>query len=142
MLYKLTPCSILCPSLQRYQHKCDELEVRQKDFSTNYNNVVREKRDIVLYLKRTLSQKEDELADMLEKLEELQAAKDAEKESFERKLSMLRSECQETKDNLTSENMVLGTVIQATTQLDAPVFDLFKLYEKNISDASQTWYPA
>ncbi|KAG7318396.1 hypothetical protein KOW79_018151 [Hemibagrus wyckioides] len=94
--------------LEKYQHKCDELEVRQKDFSTNYNNVVREKKDIVLYLKRTLSQKEDELADVLEKLQELQAAKDAEKESYEKQLSVLRSELQETKDKLTSENMVLA----------------------------------
>lgn len=70
---------------------------------------MREKKDIVLYLKRTLSQKEDELADMLEKLQELQAAKDAEKVSFDRQLSVLRSEFQETKDKLTSDNMVLGT---------------------------------
>ncbi|XP_053510284.1 cilia- and flagella-associated protein 157 isoform X2 [Ictalurus furcatus] len=94
--------------LEKYQHKCDELEVRQKDFSTDYNNVVREKRDIVLYLKRTLAQKEDEITDILEKLQELQAAKDAEKESFDRQLSMLRSEFQETKDRLTAENMVLA----------------------------------
>lgn len=69
---------------------------------------MREKKDIVLYLKRTLAQKEDDLADVLEKLQELQAAKDAEKESFDRQLGMLRSEFQETKDRLTSENMVLG----------------------------------
>ncbi|XP_046697293.1 cilia- and flagella-associated protein 157 isoform X2 [Silurus meridionalis] len=94
--------------LEKYQHKCDELEVRQKDFSTSYNNVVREKQDIVLYLKRTLSQKEDELADISEKYQELQAAKDAEKESFDRQLSVLRSEFQETRDKLISENMVLG----------------------------------
>ncbi|KAF4074463.1 hypothetical protein AMELA_G00239500 [Ameiurus melas] len=94
--------------LEKYQHKCDELEVRQKDFSTDYNNVVREKRDIVLYLKRTLAQKEDEITDILEKLQELQAAKDAEKESFDRQLSMLRNEFQETKDKLTAENMVLA----------------------------------
>lgn len=62
----------------------------------------------MLYLKRTLAQKEDDLADVLEKLQELQAAKDAEKESFDRQLGMLRSEFQETKDRLTSENMVLG----------------------------------
>ncbi|KAK3538952.1 hypothetical protein QTP86_023561 [Hemibagrus guttatus] len=94
--------------LEKYQHKCDELEVRQKDFSTNYNNAVREKKDIVLYLKRTLSQREDELTDILEKLQELQAAKDAEKELYEKQQNVLRSEFQETKDKLTSENMVLA----------------------------------
>lgn len=70
----------------------------------------------MLYLKRTLSQKDDELADMLEKLQELQAAKDAEKELFDRQLSALRSEFQETRDKLTSENMVLGNTIQTNKQ--------------------------
>lgn len=74
---------------------------------------MREKKDIVLYLKRTLSQKEDELTDVFEKLQELQAAKDAERESFDRQLSVLRQEFQETKDKLTSENMVLGKNHQA-----------------------------
>ncbi|XP_060763898.1 cilia- and flagella-associated protein 157 [Neoarius graeffei] len=99
--------------LEKYQNKCDELEVRQKDFSTNYNNIVREKKDIALYLKRTLSEKEDEIADLLEKLQEIQAAKDAEKEAFDRQLSVLRSDFQETKDKLTSENMVLAGKLAA-----------------------------
>lgn len=72
----------------------------------------------MLYLKRTLSQKEDKLTDVLEKLQDLQAIKDAEKESYDKQLSMLRSEFQETKDKLTSENMVLGKKnLQATTKL-------------------------
>lgn len=79
---------------------------------------MREKKDIALYLKRTLSEKEDEIADLLEKLQEIQAAKDAEKEAFDRQLSVLRSDFQETKDKLTSENMVLGKN-QATTHFDA-----------------------
>lgn len=70
----------------------------------------------MLYLKRTLSQKDDELADMLEKLQDLQAAKDAEKEFFDRQLSALQSEFQETRDKLTSENMVLGKNIQTNKQ--------------------------
>lgn len=63
----------------------------------------------MLYLKRTLAQKEDELTEMVEKLQELQEARDGEKESFDRQLSVLRGDFQETKDKLTSENMVLGT---------------------------------
>lgn len=89
----------------------------------------------MLYLKRTLAQKEDEITDILEKLQELQAAKDAEKESFDRQLNALRSEFQETKDRLTAENMVLGknnkknkTKHQATTHLDSKyLFDCTKV---------------
>ncbi|XP_066512606.1 cilia- and flagella-associated protein 157-like [Hoplias malabaricus] len=94
--------------LEKYQHRCDELEIREKDFSTNYNNAEREKKDIVQYLKRFLAQKDDELTDLSEKLMALQLAKDAEKESFEMQLSTLRHEFQENKDKLISENMALA----------------------------------
>lgn len=83
--------------------------MREKDFSTISKNLEREKKDIVLYLKRCLAQKDDELSDLSEKLLALQTAKDAEKESFEMQLRMLRREFQENKDKLTSENMALGT---------------------------------
>ncbi|XP_064834112.1 cilia- and flagella-associated protein 157-like [Oncorhynchus masou masou] len=99
--------------LEKYQHKCDELEVQQKDFSSQYFTVEKEKKDIVLYLKRSLAQKEDELTDLLERLVGLQQAKDAEKDSFELQLSQLRQEFQENKDKLTSENMVLAGKLAA-----------------------------
>ncbi|KAI4880879.1 hypothetical protein NFI96_031452, partial [Prochilodus magdalenae] len=94
--------------VEKYQQKCDELEVREKDFSANYNNLEREKKDIVHYLKRSVAQREGELTVLSEKLLALQMAKDAEKESFEMQLSTLRHEFQESKDKLTSENMALA----------------------------------
>lgn len=106
---------IFSPHICRYQHKCDELEVQQKDFSSQYFTVEKEKKDIVLYLKRSLAQKEDELTDLLERLVGLQQAKDAEKDSFELQLSQLRQEFQENKDKLTSENMVLGKILRTST---------------------------
>ncbi|XP_026994223.1 cilia- and flagella-associated protein 157 isoform X8 [Tachysurus fulvidraco] len=127
--------------LEKYQHKCDELEVRQKDFSTNYDNIVREKKDIVLYLKRTLSQKEDKLTDVLEKLQDLQAVKDAEKESYDKQLSMLRSEFQETKDKLTSENMVLAGKLASLedfqVQKDELMFQLESLKEQLVQQKQE-----
>ncbi|XP_072521372.1 cilia- and flagella-associated protein 157 [Salminus brasiliensis] len=94
--------------IEKYQQKCDELEVREKDYYTNYNNVEREKKDIVLYLKRSLAHKEDELTDLAERLLAIQIAKDAEKDSLEMQLSTLRHEFQENKDRLTTENMALA----------------------------------
>ncbi|XP_010875534.3 cilia- and flagella-associated protein 157 [Esox lucius] len=93
--------------LDRYKHKCDELEVQQKDLFSKYTTVEKEKKDIVRYLKRLLAQKEDDLRDMSEQLVGLQQAKDDEKNSFELQLSQLRHEFQDKKDKLTSENMVL-----------------------------------
>ncbi|CAM4537924.1 unnamed protein product [Leuciscus chuanchicus] len=94
--------------LERYQLKCDELEVKEKDLSSKINNVEKGKKDIVLYMKRTLAQKEDELNDLAETLSRHQQAQEAERESFELQLSMLRHELQENKEKFTSENMTLA----------------------------------
>uniref|UniRef100_A0A673LJQ7 Cilia- and flagella-associated protein 157 n=1 Tax=Sinocyclocheilus rhinocerous TaxID=307959 RepID=A0A673LJQ7_9TELE len=91
-----------------YQQKCDELEVQEKDLYSKINNVEKEKKGIVLYLKRTLAQKEDELIDLAETLSRHQQAPEAERESFELQLSLLRHELQENKEKFTSENMALA----------------------------------
>lgn len=50
----------------------------------------------------------DDIADLNDRLIGLQEAKDTEKESYEYELQKLRNEFQETKDQLTSENMILS----------------------------------
>lgn len=85
------------------------MEVKEKDLSSKINNVEKGKKDIVLYMKRTLTQKEDELNDLAETLSRHQQDQEAERESFELQLSMLRHELQENKEKFTSENMTLGT---------------------------------
>ncbi|XP_051971546.1 cilia- and flagella-associated protein 157-like isoform X1 [Xyrauchen texanus] len=94
--------------LERYQHKCDELEVQEKDLSSKIDNVEKEKKDIIIYLKRTIAQKEDDLTELAEELSRHQQAQEAERESFELQLSLLRHELQENKDKFTSENMALA----------------------------------
>ena len=51
----------------------------------------------------------DDIADLNDRLIGLQQAKDTEKETYEQQLQQIRTEFQETKDQLTSENMILGT---------------------------------
>ncbi|XP_033892598.2 cilia- and flagella-associated protein 157-like isoform X2 [Acipenser ruthenus] len=94
--------------LERYQHKCDELEVREKDFSSEFDRLTKDKKEIVSFLKRSLDQRADELADLTDRLIGLQQAKEAEKEACENQLAQLRHEFQESKDQLTSENMILA----------------------------------
>ena len=53
----------------------------------------------------------DEIADLNDRITGLQQAKDAEKEAYEGQLQQLRNELQETKDFLTSENLVLCTTL-------------------------------
>lgn len=68
-------------------------------------------KEIVAFLKRTLNQRADEIAELHDQMLGLQQAKDAEKEAFEAQLAQVRHEFQETKDQLTSENMLLSKVI-------------------------------
>ncbi|KAJ8263116.1 hypothetical protein COCON_G00155730 [Conger conger] len=93
--------------LEKYKKKCDELEVKQKDFSYKYSSLENDKKDIVLYLKQTVIQKEDEVFDLSEQLSVLRKVKESEKASMEKQLAQLRQDFQEKKDQLTSENMVL-----------------------------------
>ncbi|KAL8174692.1 UNVERIFIED_CONTAM: hypothetical protein K2H54_051462 [Gekko kuhli] len=94
--------------LARYQQKWDELQVSEDLFRTEYDKIVRDNKEIVAFLKKTLNQRVDEIADLSEQLQNLQFAKDTEKDAFEAQLVQMRHEFQETKDQLTSENMVLS----------------------------------
>ncbi|XP_063043544.1 cilia- and flagella-associated protein 157 [Engraulis encrasicolus] len=110
--------------LEKYQHKCDELEIHERDFNSKYSHAEKEKRDIVLYLKRAVAQKEDELSDLSERLISLNQSKEAEKETFELQLSQLRQEFQEVKDKLTSENIVLAGKLAALEEFRTQKEDL------------------
>jgi hypothetical protein len=55
-------------------------------------------------LKKELEKKNDEILNLNDLLVGLQQAKDAEKEAFDKQLTDMRTEFQETKDNLTNQN--------------------------------------
>lgn len=94
--------------LTRYQQKCDELTVRKDHFEKQYDQLLTEKKEIVSFLKRSLDQRVDDLADLTDRFIGLQQAKDAEKNVYKAQLTQVRQELQETKDQLTSENMLLA----------------------------------
>lgn len=95
----------LCP---RYQRRWDELAVQERLFRQKFEQLANNKKEIVAFLKRTLNQRVDEITDLNEQLQSLQLAKEMEKDAFEAQLAQVRHEFQETKDQLTSENIILG----------------------------------
>ncbi|KAJ6654620.1 hypothetical protein lerEdw1_006773 [Lerista edwardsae] len=99
--------------LARYQLKWDEMQVREELFRSEYEKMFRDNKEIVAFLKKTLNQRMDEITDLTEIQLQLQQAKDLEKDAFEAQLAQLRHEFQETKDQLTSENMVLSGKLAA-----------------------------
>ncbi|XP_007942562.1 cilia- and flagella-associated protein 157 [Orycteropus afer afer] len=99
--------------LARYEGKLDELSVQEKLSRQEYEQLANSKKEIVAFLKRTLNQRVDEITDLNEQLQSLQLAKEMEKDTFEAQLAQVRHEFQETKDQLTTENIVLGGKLAA-----------------------------
>ncbi|XP_035683625.1 cilia- and flagella-associated protein 157-like [Branchiostoma floridae] len=83
-----------------------------------------DKKEIVSFLKKTLEQRNDEIADLNDRLVGLQQAKDQEKDTYEQQLATLRTEFQETKDQLTSENMILGGKLASLEEFKVQKEDL------------------
>ncbi|XP_026545404.1 cilia- and flagella-associated protein 157 [Notechis scutatus] len=94
--------------LARYQQKWDQLQVSEELFRNEYEKMLTDNKEIVAFLKKTLNQRVDEIAELSLQFQNLQQAKDLEKDAFETQLVQLRHEFQETKDQLTSENMLLS----------------------------------
>ncbi|XP_069465241.1 cilia- and flagella-associated protein 157 [Ambystoma mexicanum] len=110
--------------LARYQRRWDELQVKEETFQTQLDQVSLDKKEIVAFLKRTLDQRVDEITILGEKIADLQLAKDTEKETYEAQLAQLRHESQETKDQLTAENMLLAGKLAALEEFRVQKEDL------------------
>ncbi|XP_015753145.1 PREDICTED: uncharacterized protein C9orf117 homolog [Acropora digitifera] len=116
--------------LARYQKKCDELELANQDYRSQYEQQTTDKKEIVSFLKKQLEQRADEIADLQDRLIGLQQAKDAEKDQYEVQLATLRTEMQEIKDQLTSENMVLGGKLASLEEFRVQKEDLMAKFAK------------
>lgn len=116
--------------LARYQKKCDELELANQDYRSQYEQQTTDKKEIVSFLKKQLEQRADEIADLQDRLIGLQQAKDSEKDQYEVQLATLRTEMQEIKDQLTSENMVLGGKLASLEEFRVQKEDLMAKFAK------------
>ncbi|KAL6036978.1 hypothetical protein STEG23_033512 [Scotinomys teguina] len=112
--------------LARYQRKWDELAVQEKLFRQEFEQLANNKKEIVAFLKRTLNQRVDEITDLNDQLQNLQLAKEMEKDAFEAQLAQVRHEFQETKDQLTTENIALGGKLAALEE--------FRLQKEELTD--------
>lgn len=116
--------------LARYQKKCDELELANQDYRSQFEQQKTDKKEIVSFLKKQLEQRADEIADLQDRLIGLQQAKDSEKDQYEVQLATLRTEMQEIKDQLTSENMVLGGKLASLEEFRVQKEDLMAKFAK------------
>lgn len=122
--------------LLRYQKKCDELEVDNGKFIEKYEQMATDKKEIVAFWKKQVEQKTDEIADLNDRHIGLQQTRDNEREDFKRQLQEARSEYQDMKDNLTSDNMILGGKLAALEEFKVQKEDLmakFAMMEEELA---------
>ncbi|XP_075840474.1 cilia- and flagella-associated protein 157 [Microtus pennsylvanicus] len=115
--------------LARYQRKWDELAVQEKIFRQEFEQLANNKKEIVAFLKRTLNQRVDEITELNDQLQSLQLAKEMEKDAFEAQLAQVRHEFQETKDQLTTENIALGGKLAALEEFRLQKEELTEKYQ-------------
>eukprot|EP00062_Callorhinchus_milii_P014970 gi/632964692/ref/XP_007898520.1/ PREDICTED: uncharacterized protein C9orf117 homolog [Callorhinchus milii] len=100
----------------KYQRRLDELEVQKNESEDSLTRLSKEMEDIISFLKKCLDQRADEIADLNDKLVALDQAKEVEKDAYETQLSHLRHECQDAKDQLTTENIALAGKLAAVEE--------------------------
>ncbi|XP_076436256.1 cilia- and flagella-associated protein 157-like [Babylonia areolata] len=126
--------------LTRYQKKCDELEVANGQFNDKFTQMETDKREVVAFWKRQVESKTDEIADLNDRYIGLQQTRDNEREQYELQIQQQRNEYQEMKDQLTSENMILGGKLASLEEFKVQKEDLmakFAMMEEDLKQKDQ-----
>ncbi|XP_042076065.1 cilia- and flagella-associated protein 157-like isoform X1 [Haplochromis burtoni] len=104
----LTQIAYLTDELERYQLKCDDLVRQRKDLLTQRSTLEQENRDTIAYLKRSLLEKEDEVGELSQRLQNQLQASDQERDALQLRHSRERQELQNRIDELIKENTALA----------------------------------
>ncbi|XP_029366201.1 cilia- and flagella-associated protein 157-like [Echeneis naucrates] len=97
----------LTEQLERYQLKCDDLERQKTDMTHQHSVLEKDKMDIVEYLKRSLLEKEDEVEELSEHLENQRQAADKDRDALQLQHNQLKQELQDQIEELSKENATL-----------------------------------
>lgn len=98
---------------------CDRYDVLRED-----------KADVVAYLKRTLQQRTDQIAELQARLEGLQQVHQTDGRNYEHRLKVLDQEFAKTKEQLASENMVLNKKLDALEEFRIQREQLMSRFEE------------
>uniref|UniRef100_UPI000D2FE244 cilia- and flagella-associated protein 157 n=1 Tax=Maylandia zebra TaxID=106582 RepID=UPI000D2FE244 len=104
----LTQIAYLTDELERHQLKCDDLVRQRKDLLTQRSTLEQENRDTIAYLKRSLLEKEDEVGELSQRLQNQLQASDQERDALQLRHSRERQELQNRIDELIKENTALA----------------------------------
>ncbi|KAK2901674.1 hypothetical protein Q8A73_011420 [Channa argus] len=98
--------------LERCQLKCDELEEKNKDFTSQYTALEKDKKNITAILKLSVAAKEKKVDNLVKLLENQQQTAEKEREVLELQHSQQKQTLEEQIDKINSENMIYVAKIE------------------------------
>lgn len=90
--------------LARMRSLNQELEVKTEELTEEKNKLDEDRNDIIIYLKRMLQEKTDEIKELEERITAMKEARDKDTIKYEAKINELKFEYKQMREQLLSEN--------------------------------------
>ncbi|XP_075975434.1 uncharacterized protein LOC142976094 [Anticarsia gemmatalis] len=120
--------------IARLRTAVDEYETRNEELQKAYDKLDEDRADIIAYLKKTLTVKNEENEELKEKVKGLEEIREIENAQFHKTVSELERNFTIMKDQLSSENKLLAGKLNTLEEFRAIRDDLMKKFEKQEQD--------